>query len=120
MRHYRLINQQPNYAAANSKISSQTTVLPIQKSAATNCIAADSEIDSDGGVISVYIFFRGVFTKTESRREEKLLNPFLKLLKTVSYEPEPFSTCSCDFGTKRKKKTLSKWPRILTPAAEEI
>jgi hypothetical protein len=63
MRHYRLINQQPNYAAADSKISSQTTALPIQKSTATNCIAADSEIDSDGGVISVYIFFRGCLQK---------------------------------------------------------
>jgi hypothetical protein len=61
-----------------------------------------------------------VFSKTESRREEKLLNPFLKLLKTVSYEPKPFSTGSYDFGTKRKKKTPSKWPRILTPAAKEI
>ena len=58
--------------------------------------------------------------ETESRKEEKLLNAFLKLLKTVRYEAEPFSICSCDFGTKRKKKTPSKWPRILTPAAKEI
>jgi hypothetical protein len=42
--------------------------------------------------------------KTKSRREEKLLNRFLKLLKNVRCEPEPFSTCSCDFGTKKKIK----------------
>jgi hypothetical protein len=58
--------------------------------------------------------------KTKSRREEKLLNRFLKLLKNVRCEPEPFSTCSCDFGTKKKNKTPSKWPRILTPAVKEI
>jgi len=38
----------------------------------------------------------------------------------VRYELEPFSTCSCDFGTKQKNKTPSKWPRILTPAIKEI
>jgi len=29
--------------------------LPIQKSAAKNCVAADSEIGSDGGVISALL-----------------------------------------------------------------
>jgi hypothetical protein len=34
-----------------------TASLPIQKSAARNCIAGDSEIGSDGGVISVSLLF---------------------------------------------------------------
>jgi hypothetical protein len=33
-----------------------------QKSAAKNCAAADSKIGSDGGVISIYFFFFGVYT----------------------------------------------------------
>jgi len=42
-----------------------TASLPIQKSAARNCIAGDSEIGSDGGVISVsLLFFFWVFTLT--------------------------------------------------------
>jgi hypothetical protein len=41
-------------------------------------------------------------------------------LKTVRYEPLPFYTILVILGLKRKKKTLSKWPRILTPAVEEI
>jgi len=47
-------------------------------------------------------------------------NPFLRLLKTVRYELEPFSTVLLTLGLKRKKKTLSKWPRILTSVVEEI
>jgi hypothetical protein len=50
----------------------------------------------------------------------RLSNPFLKLLKTVRYEPLPFYIILVILGLKRKKKTLSKWPRILTPAVEEI
>jgi hypothetical protein len=33
------------------------TVLPIQKSATKKCVATDSEIDSDGEVISGFTFF---------------------------------------------------------------
>jgi hypothetical protein len=46
-------------------------------------------------------------------------NPFLKLLKIVRYEPEPFSVVLMTLGLKRKNKTLSKWPKILTPAVKE-
>jgi len=37
----------------------KTLPLPIQRTAATNCVAANSEIGNDGGVISVYFFFFG-------------------------------------------------------------
>jgi len=57
--------------------------------------------------------------KTDSRGEERPLNPFLKLLKIIRYELKPFSSCSCDLGTKKEKGTPSKWPRILTPAIKE-
>jgi hypothetical protein len=53
--------------------------------------------------------------KTDSRGEERPLHPFLKPLKIIRYEPKPFSSCSCDLGTKREKETPSKWPRILAP-----
>jgi hypothetical protein len=42
----------------------------------------------------------------------KPLNPFLKPFKIKRYEPKPFFSCSYDLETKRKKETLSKWPRI--------
>jgi hypothetical protein len=57
--------------------------------------------------------------KTNSRGEERPLHPFLKPLKIVRYELKPFSSCSCDLGTKREKETPSKWPRILAPTIKE-
>jgi hypothetical protein len=50
-----------NCVAADSEISSQTASLPIQKSAMKNYVVADSEIGSDSGVISSFTFFL-VFT----------------------------------------------------------
>ena len=48
--------------AADSKIGNQTMPLSIKKSKAKNCVAADSEIDSNGGVISaLLLFFLGVY-----------------------------------------------------------
>jgi hypothetical protein len=38
----------------------------------------------------------------------------------MRYEPEPFSIVLVTLGLKRKKKTLNKWPRILTPVVKEI
>jgi hypothetical protein len=38
----------------------------------------------------------------------------------MRYEPEHFSTILVTLGLKRKKKTLRKWTRILTPAVKEI
>jgi len=43
-----------HYDVVNSEINSQTMSLSIQKSAMKNCVAADSKIDSDGGVISSF------------------------------------------------------------------
>jgi len=57
--------------------------------------------------------------ETGQKENNKPPNPFIKLLKIMRYEPKPFSTCSCDFETKIKKKPPSKWPKILTPAAKK-
>jgi hypothetical protein len=51
--------------------------------------------------------------KKTSKRGEKL-KPF----KIKRYELEPFFSCCYDFETKRKKETLSKWPRIFALAVK--
>jgi len=48
--HYQFKNGQPNYAATDSEITSQ------------NSVVDDSEINSDGGVIPTYFFFFGVYS----------------------------------------------------------
>jgi len=57
--------------------------------------------------------------ETRLREKNKPPNSFLKLLWSVRYEPQPFSTVLIILGSKWWTKTPNRWPRILTPAAKE-
>jgi len=71
--------------------------LPIQKSAARNCVTADSEIGSDGGVISAFLFFLGVY-------KEQAIETCIEFVKFMRYEPYHSSTWSWGLGVEKEEE----------------
>jgi hypothetical protein len=65
--------------------------------AARNYVAADSEIDSDGGVISAFLFFLGVY-------REEATETCIEFVKFMRYEPYHSSTWSWGLGIEKEEE----------------